>query len=824
MENSTKKRLNLYHFLIFILFGTGQIFAQCPNIIWQDEFDGTSLDQSKWNYQIGDGCDQNLCGWGNSELQSYQEANVVVSNGTLKITAQKERIRGSQYTSGRINTKGKADFTYGRFEASIKLPRGDGLWPAFWMLSTNEEYGGWPQSGEIDIMEYVASTPDEILGYIHYGDPYPNNQSQGNTYKLMEDVFYNAFHEFAVEWEPGEIRWYMDGILFSTKTPADISPANWPFDKDFHFLLNVAVGGNLGGDVVDSMLPATMEVDYVRVYDGFKAYITGDPVVSHQETGINYSVGNLPSNVNVTWTVPNGATIVTGQGSNSIIVDFGSESGTVSASFNTGCSTQVLNFPVEVEAPYVKGFSFENFDEPATVTLANTTGTLNEVSNPAANPVNSSAVSGEYVRNSGELYDLIVYQTNNITNASQYVQKEKKFYIDIYTTAPVGTEIILQLETDNATASNFPAGRHSRYGATIKENNNWQRLEFNLLDRPDASAADTGITSMILLFNSNSYTGDTYYYDNLDSYNVETGNTSNLAPTISITDPADGSSFESGTTISINANATDADGTVAQVEFFANNISIGTDSSAPFNMSWQVAGGTTNLTAKATDNANLSTTSSAIAVTGTGNATATSMHVNAISTGTASAGKGTKYGTASVTIVDDLGRNVEGANVEISFSGSFSEQAMAITNAQGIASFQTQGSSKGTLSVNICVDNVTHVSLDYNNTANVVTCSSASATQKSASKNSNVESSNEDKTLKLLLSPNPTRNIIQFSMKEMEMVSDLSIFDMSGRMLYSTKVNADTGAIDMSQFPKGVYIIKIRYGNGQIKTDRVVKK
>ena len=270
MDNITIKMLKKYAFCIIAILGIQQTFGQCPTIVWQDEFDGTTLDLTKWSYQIGDGCDQNLCGWGNNELQSYQESNVVVSNGSLKITAKKERIRGTQYTSGRINSKGKGDYTYGRFEASIKLPAGDGLWPAFWMLSTDEQYGPWPQSGEIDIMEYVASNPDEILGYIHYGDLYPNNQSQGNSIELKNEVFYNAFHEFAIEWEPGEIRWFMDGILYSKKTTEDISPANWPFDKDFHFLLNVAVGGNLGGDVVDNMLPATMEVDYIRVYDNFK--------------------------------------------------------------------------------------------------------------------------------------------------------------------------------------------------------------------------------------------------------------------------------------------------------------------------------------------------------------------------------------------------------------------------------------------------------------------------------------------------------------------------------------------------------------------------
>ncbi|MCM8568646.1 family 16 glycosylhydrolase [Gramella jeungdoensis] len=825
MNNSTIKELKNYAFLILLIFGLQSLTAQCPNIIWQDEFDGTDLDLLKWTYQIGDGCDQNICGWGNNELQSYQEANVEVSNGTLKITARKERIRGSQYTSGRINSKGKADFTYGRFEASIKLPAGDGLWPAFWMLPTDEFYGTWPQSGEIDIMEYVASNPDEILGYIHYGDPYPDNQSQGNTYKLQNDVFYNEFHEFAIEWEPGEIRWYMDGILYSTKTTQDISPANWPFDKDFHFLLNVAVGGNLGGEVNDSMLPATMEVDYVRVYDGFKPSIDGESVVSNMESGVIYSLDNLASGVNVTWSVPSGASIVSGQGTDSVTIDFGSESGSVSASFNDGCTSQSLSMAVEVEPPYVKAFSFENFDDPATATFSSSTGTLTEVNNPAPNPVNSSALSGKYVRNSGEQYDLIVYDVTNITDASEYVLKNKKFYIDVYTNAPIGTEIILQLETADATSTNYPTGRHSRYVATIKENNNWQRLEFDLMDEPDPSASDAGVQSMILLFNSNSFTGDTYYYDNLDSYNADSG-ASNQSPAVSVTNPSDGASFSTGSTISITADASDADGTVDLVEFFVNGNSIGSDNSQPYSIDWQVPEGSSSITAVATDNDNASTTSASVNVTGENTGSATSMYVTSITTGTADAGKGAKYGTATVTVIDDLGNPVEGASISGTFSGSFSEQATAITGTDGTAVLQTQASAKGSVTVELCVDAVSHSSLIYDSSSNVITCT-AGAQKASVQKSDATLSKDGTKkvtTLNFLMSPNPTRSVVEFSMKGMEALNKISIYDMSGKLMFQRKLSNDTGEFDISDFPNGMYLVKVENNKNQTKTLRLVKR
>ncbi|MDR5589235.1 family 16 glycosylhydrolase [Christiangramia sp. SM2212] len=826
MKNTTLKRLKNYAFFIFMIFGIQNISAQCPNIVWQDEFDGNSLDLTKWNYQIGDGCDQNICGWGNNELQSYQQDNVEVSNGTLKITARKERIRGSQYTSGRINSKGKGDFTYGRFEASIKLPQGDGLWPAFWMLSTNETYGSWPQSGEIDIMEYVASTPDEILGYIHYGDLYPNNQSQGNTYNLLNDVYYNDFHEFAIEWEPGEIRWYMDGILFSTKTPEDLDPANWPFDKDFHFLLNVAVGGNLGGPVTDSMLPATMEVDYVRVYDSFKPSIKGENVVSNQEEGVIYTLDNLNSGTNVNWTVPNGATVVSGQGTNSATFNFGSESGTVTASFDDGCASRSLRMQIEVEPPYVKSFSFENFDEPATATFDSATGTLTEVSNPGSNSINSSSLSGKYDRNSQEQYDLVVYNVSNFNDASLYTKKDRKFYLDVYTSAPIGTEIILQLETTEATASNFPTGRHSRYVATITENNNWQRLEFDLLDRPDPAASNSGVSKMILLFNSNSFTGDTYYYDNLDSYEVDNGTSTNQDPTVTITDPTDGAEFNTGETISITANASDADGTISNVEFFIDGVSAGTSTSAPYSVDWQVTQGSSEITAIATDDQNATATSAIVSVTGISTGSATSMHVASITTGTASAGKGAKFGTATVSIIDDLGNPVQGANVTATFSGSFSEQVSAVTDNQGNAALQTQNSAKGTVIVELCVDDVTSTSLAYAPSENALTCTNTNkqaSTLKTISVNEN-DKLTEEPEIKFLISPNPTRNVVRFSLEDIKSANQINIYDMSGRMMLKRRITSETGQLDISDFPQGVYIVKIQNEKNETKTVRLVKK
>jgi beta-glucanase (GH16 family) len=242
---------------------------ECPTLVWQDEFDGSELDTTKWEPMVGDGCDLGICGWGNNELQHYQAANATVSGGVLKIEARKEKVGGKEYTSARLRTKGRGDFTFGRMEARIRLTQGQGIWPAFWMLPTDEVHGGWPRSGEIDIMENVGHETATVHGTVHFGPAFPDNQFVGASYELQGGAFADGFHTFAVEREPGEIRWYVDDVLYSTKTQADTAPHAWPFDERFHFLLNVAVGGNWPGSPDETtVLPQVMEVDYVRVYDG----------------------------------------------------------------------------------------------------------------------------------------------------------------------------------------------------------------------------------------------------------------------------------------------------------------------------------------------------------------------------------------------------------------------------------------------------------------------------------------------------------------------------------------------------------------------------
>jgi beta-glucanase (GH16 family) len=237
--------------------------------VWEDEFDGTDIDPAKWEYQLGG------TGWGNNELQYYtgNPENARVENGRLKIIARKENYGGRQYTSARLRTREKGDWRYGRFEIRARLPRGKGIWPAIWMMPTDDVYGTWAASGEIDIMEFLGHEINKVYGTLHYGGEYGKNRSSGKDYVLPAGNFCDSFHEFVLEWEPGVMRWYVDDYLFSTQTSWDSlnarkpAPFPAPFDQRFHMILNLAVGGNWPGSPdASTQFPQELEVEYVRVY------------------------------------------------------------------------------------------------------------------------------------------------------------------------------------------------------------------------------------------------------------------------------------------------------------------------------------------------------------------------------------------------------------------------------------------------------------------------------------------------------------------------------------------------------------------------------
>jgi beta-glucanase (GH16 family) len=240
-------------------------------LVWSDEFsgsNGSAPDSSKWTIETGGD------GWGNHELEYYtnRPQNTQIQNGSLVITALKETYTGKDgvtrnYTSGRMKTAGKFEQQFGRFEARIKIPYGQGMWPAFWMLGNNSGPVGWPGCGEIDIMENIGKEPAIAHGTIH-GPGYSGADGIGSSFSLAKGRFADDYHLYAVEWELNVIRFYVDSNLYATRTPADLPQGTkWVYDHPFFIILNVAVGGDWPGAPDNAtVFPQTMLVDYVRVY------------------------------------------------------------------------------------------------------------------------------------------------------------------------------------------------------------------------------------------------------------------------------------------------------------------------------------------------------------------------------------------------------------------------------------------------------------------------------------------------------------------------------------------------------------------------------
>ncbi|MDE2298324.1 MAG: glycoside hydrolase family 16 protein, partial [Burkholderiales bacterium] len=275
-------------------------------LVWNDEFDGDTVDATKWDFDLGNGFfdyrhQSWVAGWGNEELQFYtrEPSNVFVKDSALTIRALKESIHGCGYTSARLKSR-KRDGTplfnklYGRFEFRAKVPWGKGLWPALWLLPQHDRYGGWAASGEIDVMEIIGEKPHEVLNSIHFGSTFPKRSLVTHVHELPGGSSVADWHVYAVEWEPGEIRFSVDGVPTATrdhwwscsktldgagvepKRAADLNAWPAPFDQPFYLVMNVAVGGNFPGVPNEqTRFPAELVVDYVRVYDKVGGY--GEP-------------------------------------------------------------------------------------------------------------------------------------------------------------------------------------------------------------------------------------------------------------------------------------------------------------------------------------------------------------------------------------------------------------------------------------------------------------------------------------------------------------------------------------------------------------------
>ncbi|WP_235297439.1 glycoside hydrolase family 16 protein [Portibacter marinus] len=269
--------VRLWIFSIFLIscysnLKISQVEQEGWQLIWSDEFNDAGLpDSTKWSYDIGDACDKPAgCGWGNNELQYYtekREKNARVEDGKLIIETHAEDYKSRAFTSARLVTKGKGDWKYGKFVTRAKLPAGKGVWSAIWMLSTDRMYGGWPRSGEIDIIENVGFNPERVVGTIHTAKYNHMKGTHRNGDLQLADA-QQEFHDYILEWNEEEMIWFVDDVEIFRYPNESTGYEAWPFDQRFHLILNIAYGGNWGGrqGIAPEALPARMEVDYVRVY------------------------------------------------------------------------------------------------------------------------------------------------------------------------------------------------------------------------------------------------------------------------------------------------------------------------------------------------------------------------------------------------------------------------------------------------------------------------------------------------------------------------------------------------------------------------------
>ena len=419
-----------------------------------------------------------------------------------------------------------------RLEARIKVPKdSQGLWPAFWMMPSTVETNVWPLGGEIDIMEFIGREPNNTYGVMHYGKKWNDKSQKGGPLAQPTHVG-DDFHVFALEKTSNAMNWFVDGHKFLFFTKEDVEPNfEWPFENVFHFILNLAVGGNWPEYPDDTtQFPATLEVDYVRVYDLKTSAVRplprmeGATLVRMNEQNVRYCIrrGSLQPVTDfeplIQWDLPPGATYTEGQNDPTCIrVDYGTldlntEGGHVQATVTYTCGlTETYKVPVEVQDYYGTETMLVGPGENDAATYELSTGAYSTIQ--AADEGPATVV---YQRKLEEVYDHIWFNTGDTINKPNlFLESAKKFYMDaISETAAPCTRVYIQLEDSRvATPDNYPAGRHSRYIAFLRRDVDWQRLEFDFFDLPDRTT--TRVDRMVILVDSFMQRSDTYRLRNL---------------------------------------------------------------------------------------------------------------------------------------------------------------------------------------------------------------------------------------------------------------------------------------------------------------------
>ena len=344
-------KTTIYLFICLAYFAS--LKAQERLLVWSDEFNGSSLDQSIWSFQLGQ---FNDCVHYSTDLPT----NTTVADGKLQLIALEESYQGYDYTASVIKTIHTVNWRYGRIEASIKLPGTNGFVPAFWLLPEDEQYGWWPASGEIDIMEHPTNEITTIYGTIHSEayNSFTGSGPRGGTIDIADAE--TAFHLYAIEWTPEKIDFFVDNQNYYTFNNEHSGYQTWPFDHPFYVILNMAVGGAwVGNPTGSTVFPAIMEVDYVRVYQNFEdiAFYGPDYIIPNTQS-LLYSAPNI-SGMEYEWSVPNTSQITTGQSTQQINVDWGVFTGTVELLSTINNESRLIKYPVEMNNNLLKNSDFE---------------------------------------------------------------------------------------------------------------------------------------------------------------------------------------------------------------------------------------------------------------------------------------------------------------------------------------------------------------------------------------------------------------------------------------------------------------------------------
>lgn len=492
--------------IVFAQLGTSQEI-----LVWSDEFDGSTLNLNNWSYQLGNGC-PNLCGWGNNELQSYTSSNnnIKVLDGNLVITAINSN---NNWTSARIRSLDKFDFCLGRVEVRAKIPEGRGFWPAAWFLPSEYYYGIWPISGEIDLLETRGQEPEKTLGTIHFGPLFPNNQYTGGEYTDPSGTFADDFHVFEIIWTEESIVWKVDGVQFLEKSREDVGPFRWPFDRNFHALLNFAVGGNfLGNPDATTPTQADFVVDYIRVYqDPENVIISGPEAILRGNDRHVFYTQDIPG-YSINWSIPDDAQIINGIG-NEIEVIWGFSSGYVEAElFNESESITIQKW-VQV-LPDSCSEVFDNREDFRRIYWVGGDGYYEAFTlNPSPDETNSSSTVTSYNRNPGAQYDIIQLSNDIIKDASDFESETKNLQLKVYSTAPIGTEVQISLENRGLISQPYPTGRRTLLNTFTTKQNEWETLTFEYVLTPDGGLPADEIDQLTVLFAPNSFTNYLFYLD-----------------------------------------------------------------------------------------------------------------------------------------------------------------------------------------------------------------------------------------------------------------------------------------------------------------------